>query len=384
MSANTMATVPPNPAIQTVAGPVDTTQKSGSVFSRVSARAQIPGTLDSIDWGQNVYVPKLKPVGGYLTHFDVTLIASGGVGSTTAAVATPDGIWAVLGNLLLQDIESNPAVSVDGYGLKCIQAFGGQSGALGFGNNPDTRKDTSAMNTGGNFEFTVQIPLEFGVNGYCSWPLQNSSAMPPLTFGINNLSAVYATEPSPTLPTLQIKVDEPYWIQPQDTALGPMDVGSSHQWKQSAITQLVPSAQYVDNLEWPTVGTWEDTLIAVLRDSTGARVAAWPQYDLQLWVDNVPKFNETFLQRAEKIYEEFGIDLTSVEWTGVMVWSFRKSVQNFVSALDTLDVLLQTTPATSITIRGTFGAIANAPGRITTYTGQLFPTTSEPPYGAEA
>ncbi|MHB8437405.1 MAG: hypothetical protein ACYDC0_16330, partial [Acidimicrobiales bacterium] len=86
----------------------------------------------------------------------------------------------------------------------------------------------------------------------------------------------------------------------------------------------------------------------------------------------------------DKIYKQFGVNLNSTEWAGVLVYTYRDSISSFVSPLDNLDVILQTTPATSITVRGTFGTIANAPARVTTYAGQLFPISAAPPYGSQA
>ncbi|MHB8437488.1 MAG: hypothetical protein ACYDC0_16770, partial [Acidimicrobiales bacterium] len=284
------ATTPPNPAISSVAAPVDTTQKSGTVFPRLSRRSQQPGTLTATQGFGEFYSPQMFSVPGYLTGYHITLDAGGGTG--TVAVASQDGIWAALGQIVLTDIQGTPALTFDGFGAKCVHAFSGQAGALGFGNVESVLPSYTGMQTDGNFHLEFDLPLEFGVDGYCSWPLQNAQALPQLTFSLGSAAQVYATVPT-TLPTLSIKVDRPFWMQPQDIEAAPMDVGASHQWKQGAIPSLVPSATYVDDLQFPTVGQFLDTIIFVLRDSTGARIAAWPQNDLQLWVDGVSVLNET-------------------------------------------------------------------------------------------
>ena len=119
----------------------------------------------------------------------------------------------------------------------------------------------------------------------------------------------------------------------------------------------------------PRVGTYIHTLILVLRDSTGARIDSWPPGDLSLWVDGVPVVMETFLERQDQMFTQFGVTRP----VGVIVYSFRDSIQTFVSNGDTYDLLAATTPATLMEIAGTFGAITNAPATIQTIVGELFP-----------
>jgi hypothetical protein len=107
----------------------------------------------------------------------------------------------------------------------------------------------------------------------------------------------------------------------------------------------------------------------VLRDSTGARIDSWPTGDLQLWVDGVPILSETFIERQDQMFTQFGVTRP----TGVIVYTFRNSIQSFVSSGDTYDLLAPTTPATLMELAGTFGTITNAPATITTVVGELFP-----------
>jgi hypothetical protein len=63
--------------------------------------------------------------------------------------------------------------------------------------------------------------------------------------------------------------------------------------------------------------------------------------------------------------------------TGVMVWSFRESVQTAVSTADTYDLLLPTTPATLLEVAGTWGTFTGT-GQLFTITGELFPVSGIP------
>jgi hypothetical protein len=107
----------------------------------------------------------------------------------------------------------------------------------------------------------------------------------------------------------------------------------------------------------------------VLRDSTGFRVDAWPSSDLALWFDGVPILFETFNERIDQMYTQFGVTRP----TGIIVYTFRDSIQSFVSNGDTYDLLAPTTPATLLEVSGTFGTISNAPAGIQAVTGEVFP-----------
>ena len=158
--------------------------------------------------------------------------------------------------------------------------------------------------------------------------------------------------------------------QPQ---VGPPDVGSSAQWSEARAAAGVASASF-QRIQLPRVGTFIHTLILTLRDSTGARIDAFPSSDLALWVDGVPLVQETFNERVDLMWRQFGVTRP----TGVLVYSFRDAVQTAVSSADTYDLLLPTTPATLLEVAGTWGTIANAPAQLIVTTGELFPTGGIP------
>jgi hypothetical protein len=62
---------------------------------------------------------------------------------------------------------------------------------------------------------------------------------------------------------------------------------------------------------------------------------------------------------------------------GVVVWSFRESVQTAVSTADTYDLLLPTPPATLLEVAGTWGTFTGT-GQLYTITGELFPVSGIP------
>ncbi len=358
-----MGTVSRNP--QTTAAP---SAAAGVPFTRLSRKGQIFGPNQAGQTFGSLWTPILKPVGGYLRSLDMYVTASGG--NYSAATYTPDAPYNTIQNLFLRDPFGQPIVQASGYGLYLIQLYSGQVGALGFGNNPATLPSwTVGSATTGAFSFRLRIPLEMDSSGYCSLPDMNASSQPQVQVQFNPSATIYATKTGSTDPTLTTVLDEPFWMAPVDNPqAAPADVGSSGQWSEVRAAAGVGSAQY-QRIALPRVGTYIHTLILVLRDATGARIDAWPTSDLSLWIDGVPMSMESFNERQDAMWTQFGV----ARPTGVIVYSFRDSIQTFVSTGDTYDLIVPTTPATLMEVAGTFGTIGSAPATITAIVGELFP-----------
>lgn len=359
-----------NPQLGTVSRDPQTTAApptGGNVpFARLSRQGQVLGPTEAgLPFG-TLWTPLLKPVGGYLRElsFYVTSVSGGGSGASGQA----DAPYNVIQNLFLRDPYGQPLVQASGYGLYLINLYSGQAGALSYGNNPATMPSFTAVAATGAFRFRVSIPLELDSSGYCSLPVMNASSQPQIQVQTNTTGVVFSGLTG-TAPTLTMTLDEPYWMAPVDNpTAAPADVGSSAQWSESRAAAGVGSAQYA-RIQLPRVGTFIHTLILTLRDSTGARIDQWPSTDLTFWVDGVPVLMESLIERTDRMYTQFGVTRP----TGVIVYTFRNSIQNFVSNGDSYDVILPTTPATLLEVSGTFGTITNAPATITATIGELFP-----------
>ena len=368
-----------NPSMGTVSRAPQTTaapSTSGVPFPRLSRQGQINGPAIAGQALGGLWTPLLKPVGGYLRRLEF-YISTGSVanGNLTAATASADAPYNVIQNFFLRDPFGQPIIQADGYALYLINLYSGQVGSLNFGNNPATLPSFSAVTTSGTaglaglFTFRLAIPLELDSSGYCSLPDMNASSQPQVQVQLNPAGTVYSAQTGTTPPTLSLALDEDFWMAPVDNPqAAPADVGSSSQWSQIRAAAGVGSAQY-QRIQMPRVGTYIHTLILILRDSTGARINQWPASDLTLWFDGVPVLMETFNERLDEMYTAFGV----TQPTGVIVYTFRNSIQTFVSNDDTYDLLAPTTPATLLEVSGTFGTIANAPATITAVVGELFP-----------
>lgn len=361
-----------NPAMGTVTRAPQTTaaaaQTVGVPFTRLSRQGQVFGPNIAGQAFGSLWTPILKPVGGYLRSLQFYITASGG--NYSAATASADAPYNTIQNLFLRDPFGQPIIQCSGYSLYLINLYSGQVGALNIGSNPATLPSWSALSTStGAFNFRLQIPLELDSSGYCSLPDMNASSQPQVQVALNPATVIYATKTGTVDPSLQLVLDQPYWMAPVDNPqAAPADVGSSGQWTEVRAAAGVSAASY-QRIQLPRVGTYIHTLILQLRDSTGARIDAWPTSDLSLWFDGVPVLMESANERYDAMYTQFGVTRP----VGVIVYTFRNSIQSFVSSGDTYDLLAPTTPATLLEVAGTFGTISNAPATITCTVGELYP-----------
>ncbi|HJS94518.1 MAG TPA: hypothetical protein VJ741_09655 [Solirubrobacteraceae bacterium] len=385
-----------NPATSTVARANQTTVTpvaANAPFIRQSRQAQQLGFVTAgVVFGGTV-TQQLSAVGGYLRALSLTVTATGGSGTSTVALQA-DAPWNLFQTVQFKDPTGQPIYQVDGFSLYLINLLSGMCGQGGT-QNPTTDVVYSAPTTGasasGNFTLRLYIPLEFDSAAYCCLADMNAAAMPLLTLILNGSSAFYSTAPNTAAPTMQIQCNELFWTIPQaNPTAAPPDIGSSTQWNVVSGGQQ-PTTSANLRVQHPSPGTYIHTLIAVLRDSTNARINAYPTSDLTLWVDNFPYLSTELLsERQDKIYRQVEIPIAvsdqgvatvqtttpfsgNVKTAGVIAYSFRSSVQEEVSSADNHDLLLSTTPATKLEIGGTWGTVTNSPATLSFITGWLYP-----------
>jgi hypothetical protein len=371
---------------QTTAQP--TTPAGAAPFTRLSRQGQILGPAESgIEYG-DLWTPTLKPVGGYLRYLNFT-VAAQGASSSAPSVLTPDAPYNAVQNYFLRDPFGQPIIQCDGFRLNLVCFYGGQRGMLGYGNDVGARPSFTppALATGAQpFSFNMPVPLEMDSSGYCSLASMNAASQPQVQVQFNPITQVYATPPT-TPGTLFACLNEPFWMAPVDNpSIAPPDIGSSAQWSVTRAQSTVTSNAF-QRVVLPRVGTFIHTLIMDLRDSgvgNNQRVESWPTSDLSLWIDGVPITFEQLVERRDIMYQQFGsysynpvLPSVGKAPAGVVVYSFRESVQTAVSTADTYDLLLPTTPATLLEIAGTFGNFVGN-GQIWTTTGELFPVSGIP------
>lgn len=369
---------------QTTAQP--TTPAGAAPFTRLSRQGQILGPEQSgIVYG-DLWTPTLKPVGGYLRYLNFN-VGSVGQSAVTTATMTQDAPFNVIQNFFLRDPFGQPIIQADGFRLALVDFYGGQRGMLGFGNDVGSKPSFVPPGGAGQWGFNIQVPLEMDSSGYCSLASMNAASQPQVQVQWNPISSVFTTAPT-TPGTVTASLNEPFWMAPVDNpSIAPPDVGSSAQWSVTRAQTLISSSAF-QRIVLPRVGTFIHTLICDLRDTGTApanqRLEAFPQGDLSLWVDGVPITFEKLSERRDIMFQQFGaysynpvIPSVQKAPAGVVVWSFRESVQTAVSTADTYDLLLPTTPATLLEVAGTWGTFTGT-GQLFLTTGELFPVSGIP------
>jgi hypothetical protein len=367
-----------NPQLGTVSRQPQTTaiNTAGAPFVRLSRDAKAVGFKVTSAFG-GVIQQGINAKGGYFKHLILTVAATGGT-STAAVVAAADAPWSVIQTLSVSDSFGQPIIFCDGFGLYLINKYSGQCGQ-GLQSDVKNLASYSAIQTAsgtgaGNWSFKIFIPFELDAAGYCSLVSMNASATPNINIQLAASSAVYTTAPT-TLPNVITVTMRPnFWAAPiEDTSIAPPDVGATAQWSMAPGPEGVASgAQTFVHI--PNVGRWFHTLILVLRDSANVRQDYYPLNDLTLTLDGVPIYVEEFADRVDDMQR---MTLGISRDTGVIAYTFRQSVETIIGNADTHDVMLPTTPATDLTIGGTFQSVASAPATITGYAGQLAPKNAQ-------
>jgi hypothetical protein len=358
--------------------PQTTAEPPGGPFIRyANAGAKQQWALTNLAFGAVVTQP-LVACPGYLRKFRLRFAATNGSGTTTVA-ATADAPFSAVGFLQLKDAFGTPLLTGDGYSM--LQLWPKYSGGhfLETYNDPSSLPSWSAIATGvsasGNFTFQTALPIEFA-KGYGCISMANSSLLPQLQINLNPSTSVYSVAPNTALPVIEIdNYSEFYWLPQQQ--IEPPGLGSTRQ----AVLQVANppigtgSSQQVT---FPRLGGYVDTFILVLRDSTNARIDAWPT-ELRFYVDGIP----LIALRTDMIYDDManayqynsGV-ATARRETGVIVITRKQSLGQIVMGLlDSLEVTLSTNPGTLLAVEGMpWGTIANAPANLNVIAGQIVPS----------
>jgi hypothetical protein len=381
MAASTTLQVA-NPAMGTVSRlpqtsgtPADKTQAPFVRLSRKATVIQFDSTSNA--FGGTV-IPVMKAVGGYIRRLRLEVITSGGSITNTGAWSSDQG-YAIFSLLLIKDPFNTPIINVDGYGLYLIDLFSAQIGAAGFTDISKYPSFSANVTTTGIFTIPFYVPFELDSSGYCALPALSAAATLQLQINLNSAANTYNTGTTwTTQPVIEVKCFSDFWAAPVDAPnLAPPGVGSSAQWSYGRVASAWSSATN-SRLPLPRVGTYIHTLILALRDSGASnnRIAGWPLNDLTFYVDNVPIESETLGSRNDKLYTAFGFSPP----TGVIAYTFRDSVGQMPDMSDTHDLLLYTTPATSLEIAGSTQSTGTGPFRVDVYTGELYPVGPSVPY----
>lgn len=310
----------------------------------------------------------LKSAPGYARGFRVTFTASGGVG--TGAIGAADAPFNVASLVTLKDAFGNPIIVAPGWEtFFLLPLLSGQFGTLG-SRNVTTLPSYSPIAATGNFSFSSYLPFEF-VKGYGVVSLANASLLPTLNINLAPSAAVYSTPPSTSVPSgIEVRNDADFYWLPEGAAVQPPGLGTTCQW---VYQQANPTfgANSTTTVQLPRLGGYLTEIILILRDSTGARVDAWPQ-QFRLLVDGVPLIDSSL----SEVYDDMYINYQGVTRpTGVIGISRKTSLsQESMGLFDTGETFLSTNPGTLIEVQGApWGSGGTAPYTLSCLVGQVVP-----------
>lgn len=352
--------------------PQTTIEAPGGPFIRHSQPGRAPlYSLTGQAFGGIVTQPLVaRP--GYFRNIRVEVQGTGGSGTTTVTAAA-DAPYNIFSLVQFKDAFGTPLIVAPGYEtLKLIPLFSGGYGlfsAADIANMPSYSGIVTGANASGNFKLAFALPLEFA-KGYGVLSAANASLLPTLQFNLNASSVFYGVAPT-TPPTMNVTVDTDFYWLPDGVTVEPPGIGTTRQWVLQQANPTIASGASA-RVQLPRLGGYLDTIILIMRDSTGARIDGWPSR-LQLYIDGVPLIDSLLDEIYDDMYNVFG-GITRP--TGVLAFSRKTSLsQVSLGLLDTGETFLSTNPGTLIEVNGApWGTITNAPATINVLVGQVVPT----------
>ena len=349
--------------------PQTTIEPDGGPFVRHSQPGRAPiYTVSNGAFGSVVTQPLVaRP--GYFRNFRVTHTVTGGTG--TSATYPADSPYNLNSLIQLKDAFGTPLIVADGYSVSnLIGLFGGGFGLDNGTNLASNLPSWTAFATNGNGTYSYALPLEFA-KAYGVLSGANASLLPTLQFNYNTSATFYTAAPGGT-PVIQTQVDSDFYWLPEGVDVEPPGLGTTRQWLlQQANPQISASSSV--RVQYPRLGGYLDTLIMVVRDSTGARNDGYWPSRLQLYVDGVPLIDSTM----PEIYDDMAIQFGAVARpAGVIAISRKASLaQKHFGLFDTGEAYLSTNPATLIEANfAPAGAGTNSPAQMSVLVGQVVPT----------
>jgi hypothetical protein len=365
--------------------PQTTVESGAGPFIRHAQPGRAPQYVVSGSALGSVITQPLVARPGYFRNLRVTHTFVTG-GTITSGTLQADAPYNVNSLIQLKDAFGTPLIVADGFSVANLLSL--YSGGFGTGvttsNVPSALSSwTTVSNTTGSGQFAYALPLEFA-KGYGVLSAANASLLPTLQFNLNSAASIFGSGSSGSYPTITTTVDSDFYWLPEGVAVEPPGLGTTRQWIQQQLNPTVPSAASA-RLQLPRLGGYLDTLVFIMRDSTGARVDAWPSR-LQLYVDGVPLLDTTAATTVGgsttyqgELFDDMNIAFGTTPAqrpTGVIAISRKTSMsQASLGLLDTGETYLSTNPGTLVELNGApWGSITNAPATVTALIGQVVPT----------
>ena len=385
----------------TVAGrpqPQTTGEAAGGPFVRHAPKGRRPIYSQPATFGTFFGPPMVSSPGwnaGFrLTFFPVTNGSSGGVLASTGAYL--DIPQSVVQLLQMKDAWGTNLLAGPGFHmLQLVQLLSGQFG-LDWTRSPQNMPSWTGITAGtGAFKFSTFLPFEF-TKGYGLISGANAALLPVLQMTMAAVSTFYpATAPTGYGTTVQVANEADFYWLP-NVSVDPPGIGTTCQYIYQPCNPPLPSASTL-RIQLPRLGGYLTVVGIEIRDSTNARVDAWPTAQatgaaagrMQLYQDGVAIYDTDMGTFFDDLAIQTGIGqgyggtqtgaptLTGMPRpTGVIFLDRKTSLaQRDFGLLDTGETFMSTNPGTQLEIGFSPAAtITNTPATVNAVIGQVVPT----------
>lgn len=325
---------------------------------------------------------------GYVRGYRVKTVAAT-TGGTTGVIAAgaggQDAPYSLYQLVQLKDAFGTPILTGPGYEMtKLVPLYSGQFGTDETADVQNLPSWTGITAASGAFTYQTYLPFEFA-KAYGVISGANASLLPTLQFNLATAATLFSTPPT-SLPALTTQVDADFYWLPEGVAVEPPGIGTTCQWIYQPCNPVVASNGSVI-VQLPRLGGYLTVLILELRDSTGARVDAWPARP-RIYLDGVPLIDSDI----NTIFDDMAIQSMTGGGTaggqttaataqtprpaGVIAISRKTALaQRHFGLFDTGEEFLSTNPGTQIEISGMpWGTISNSPATLNAIVGQVVPS----------
>jgi hypothetical protein len=380
----------------TVAGrpqPQTTTEPSGGPFIRHSPDGRRAQYVDTQGYGGFMSRPTVA-MPGYAKGYRALFQGSGGVNGGTGPTVSPDAPWNLLQLVQMKDAFGTQLLTGPGYVIGFeVPLYSGQFGIDEMrspASSPQqTVYNTTASATALTWNFATYFAFEFA-KAYGCISGANAALLPVLQINMAAQSALFTANAPATPMTWTETIDSDFYWLPS-APVDPPGLGTTCQFIYQPSNPTIPS-QASQLVQLPRLGGYLTVLILELRDSTGARVDAWPSRP-KILVDGVPLIDTLFTTWQEDLAISMQIGAVNTPIlsaaggtqtgtiqtprpTGTIALNRKTSLaQRDFGLLDTGEIFLSTNPGTQLEIGGfPWGTVTNAPATLNATVGQVVPS----------